>query len=188
METEFASALLAAPQPVVIGVRMRPYALGHHLLLTQIGSAFVTRDRIPLFDDLIASACICAHSWEENQKLLRSSWRRWLTLKVWGTLAGKFDIPAAVESLFDYVSKGEQYPADIDAPKGDSFRELYAPPSARLYFFLRSNGFSESEAMNMPLPCAKWLDAARAEELGHVNFISDRVKSVIDLAKGMVAA
>ncbi len=186
MESDFAGSLLDAPQPTIIGVRMRPFSLGHKMLLARIGSAFVTRAMFPTFDDLISTTCICAHTWEENQKLLRSKWRQRITLRVWGTFAGRFDVPGAVVALWRYVNVGMSYPVDIDPPKQGEGRELCAPSSARLLLFLRRSGFSETEAMNLPLPFAHWLDAAGAEEDGKLNLVSRRTMALIAAAREMV--
>ena len=183
MEANFARALISPPQPRIIGVRMRPFALGHKLLLTQIDSAFVTRDRVPMFDDLIASAFICAHTWEENQKLIRSTFKRWLTLKVWGLLAGKFDIPQAQVDMMAYVLSGDDFPETEPPDNDQSVRELAAPPSARVYVFLRGLGLTDSEAMNMPCTAANWMMAAKLEEDGKITLLSRRRRAFLEMAR-----
>lgn len=184
MEEAFASAIVNPPQPIIIGARMQPYSLGHHLLLSHFRSAFVTREGFPQFEDLIAGAFVCANTWEENQKLLRAPFRRWFTLKVWGLFAGKFDVARAIVALSRYIADGERYPVEIENPTSDqSSRQLYAPTSARLYRFLRASGFTETEAMNMPLPVAKFMDAATAEEAGTLEIQSLQRIAFWDLAR-----
>ncbi len=182
MESNFARAVIEPSQPVIIGVRMKPYALCHSLILAQIDSAF-TSNRFPIFEDLIAAAFVCAHSWEENNRLLRSHFRRWIRLKLWGAMAGKFNIAAATVSMLQYVSTGDVYP-DTEPPKDtESMRELSAPHSARLYLFLRASGFSESEAWNMPLNAANWLHAAKAEEEGKITLMSSKRRKFLEIAR-----
>jgi hypothetical protein len=182
VEAEFVRALLSSPQPKIIGVRMKPYALGHSVLLTEIDSAFVA-GRFPTFEELIAAAFICAHSWEENQTLLRSRLKRWATLKVWGTLAGKFDIPSATISMLQHIRSGDVYP-DTEPPEHpENVRELSSPAIARTYLFLRASGFSESEAWNMPCNVANWLHASKAEEDGRITLMTQKRRQFLELAR-----
>lgn len=182
MESQFVRAILEPSQPVIIGVRMKPYSLGHSVILSQIDSGF-TAGRFPTFEDLIAAAFVCAHSWEENNRLLRSPFRRWLRLKLWGALAGRFDIVAATVSMLQYVTAGDVYP-DTEPPKDpEAVRELAAPHSARIYLFLRSSGFSESAAWNMPCNVANWLHAARAEEDGKITLMSRQRRAFLEIAR-----
>ncbi len=182
MESEFVRALLSPPQPVIIGVRMKPYALGHSALLTSINSAFVC-GQFPSFEELIAAAFICSHSWEENQKLLRSRFRRWLILKTWGLFAGKFDIPSATVSMLQYIQTGDTYPETEPPERSETMRELSAPALARLYLFLRRSGFSESEAWNMPCNAVNWMHAACSEEDGKISLMSRKRRSFLEMAR-----
>lgn len=180
---DFASALLSPPQPVCIGVRLRPFSLGHKLLLQDMDSAFVT-GRFPGHEDLIAAACVCAHTWEENLRLRESRLRRWLLLKTWGLLAGKFDIIAATATLLYYVRSSDYFP-ETEPPPRNSCRELSSPYEARLYLLLRGLGFSESEAMNMPLAAANLLYASEGETEGKIQLVHERTHAVIRAAKEM---
>lgn len=183
MQDEFARALLSPPQPIIIGVRMQPFSLGHRLLLEQIGSAFAALDRFPLFDDLIASAFICAHSWEENKRLRKSRFGRWMRLKIWGSLAGKFNIPLATIQFTQYAQDALRPPYDQQEHAG-GMRELGAPESARLYLFLRGRGFSEAEAMDIPLTAAHWLYAAEMEIQGKIDLVGPTLCEAIRRAQG----
>lgn len=164
---------------------MLPFSLGHRILLEQIESSFVC-GVFPSFDDLISSAFICAHTWEENQKMLRSPFRRLLTLKVWGWLAGKFNIPTAIMALHKYIQDGNEFPEVREKP--GEMRMLAMPHLARLYLFLRSNGFSESETMNMPLLLANLLYCTDAEQDGRLEMITDVFKETIRRSQGAKAA
>ena len=163
---------------------MRPFSLGHRLMLEQIESSFVC-GTFPGYGDLIATAFICAHSWEENQKLMRSPLRRWLTLRVWGALAGKFNIPAAILALHAYVRDGSEFPEVQEKP--GEMRQLAMPHAARLYLFLRRSGFGDVEAMNVPLAVANMLYAADAEQAGRMDFVTDTFKEMIRASQGGAA-
>lgn len=180
MESEFVKALLSPPQPVIIGVRMRPFTLGHSALLHQIDSAFVN-GTFPHFAELLAAALICAHTWEENRRMGRI--RRLLTMWVWGRLAGKFDVPNATIAMFQHIRSGDEYPETEPPEKPEAVRELAAPPVTRIYTFLRASGFSESEAWNMPLNAANWMHASVMEEEGKITLLSSRRRAFLEMAR-----
>jgi len=163
---------------------MRPFALGHRLMLEQIENGF-TSGIFPAFADLVSGAFICAHTWEENLKLNASTWRRWLRLKVWGVFAGKFDVPTAMLAFHGYVRDGDVFPETRDTP--GEMRQLSAPRLARLYLFLRAHGFSESEAMNLPMNAANILYAAKAEQEGKIDLISDTFREMVRASQGRAA-
>jgi len=165
---------------------MRPFGLGHRLLLEQIESGFVGQS-FPTYADLISGAFICAHSWAENQLLLRSPFRRWLMLKTWGLLAGRFNVPAAMVSFHAYARDGDTFP-EVQQKPSSEVRQLASPRLARLYLFLRSKGFSEQETMDMPLNVANLLYCTDAEQEGRLDLVTDTFKEMIRLSQGGLAA
>ena len=185
VERDFATALIAPATPRIIGVPMRPFALGHRLLLEQIQSSFVC-GTFPGYGDLISTAFICAHTWRENQKLMRSPLRRWFTLRIWGIFAGKFNIPVAILALHRYVKDGSDYP-EVQEKPGD-MKQLAMPHLARLYLFLRTHGFGEHEAMDMPLVAANILYCAEAEQAGRLDMVTDTFKDMVRASQGGGAA
>lgn len=161
---------------------MRPFSIGHRLILTQIDSAFVA-GRVPLYEDLIASVFVCAWSWEENQRLAASPRRRWLHFKLWGLLAGRFDIPGAMLAFLNYIRTGDVFP-ETNSPDSDSTtRELGSDQLARLYLFLRSSGFDDSSTWNMPINAANAMHAAKLEEDGKLSLIGPSRRALLDLVR-----
>ena len=58
------------PAPTdILGLRLRPLALGHIILLHRAGSAFVIPDKVPTIDDLAISILICSLSYEDGAAL-----------------------------------------------------------------------------------------------------------------------
>lgn len=150
-------------------------------MLEEVGSSFAS-GTFPGYDDLVAGAFVCAHTWEENQMLLRSPFRRWLRLRTWGVFAGKFDVPAAVLAFHAYVRDGAEFPDVVSKP--GEMKALAMPHLARLYLFLRGNGFSETEAMNMPLRVANLLYCAEAEQAGRLELVTDTFKEMVRRGQG----
>lgn len=156
---------------------MRPYALAHRVWLAGFNSPFVVGG-FPIFDDLLLGTIVCAQTWEENQKFFASRWRQWSTMKIWGLFNRRFDIPRSIVALKTYLDRSDVFP---ETEKGEGkTRELGTANSARLYAFLRSSGFSESEAWNMPLSVANILHAARLEEDGKLELVSGSRKALLD--------
>ena len=155
-------------------------------MLEQIESGFVGA-AFPSYADLISSAFICAHSWKENQSLMRSPVRRWLLLKTWGLLAGRFNVPSAMVSLHSYIRDGDVFP-EVQQKASNEMRQLAAPRLARLYLFLRSKGFSEAEAMDLPLNVANMLYCTDAEQVGRLDLVTDTFKEMVRLSQGGIAA
>jgi hypothetical protein len=180
-EREYALAVFP-PQVRCVGLPLQPYALGHRVLLHAIGSGFVVGDRVPTFDDLISSVWICAHTWEENISLLRSPIRNWLHIKTWGLFKRRFDIVAEMATFARYIRESDTFP-EVDAPKDPV--KLESAWTARLEVFLRSRGFTESEAMNMPIAKGGALYAADNEEQGRIKLMPEQTKTLIEMAKEM---
>lgn len=172
MNADFASVMVSPPRVRCIGVGLQPFTFGHWLLLRATGSRFSTGE-FPLYEDLIAGAFICAHTWEENQALLRSPLRRWLRLKVWGWLAGRFDVVKELVTLAAHVRDGAELPEQAKA-RGGGVRYLISEWDTRLFAHLLSLGYSESAALNMPLMKANKLFVAYLEESGLGEFKSKR--------------
>jgi hypothetical protein len=172
MIADFATQMVDPPRVRCIGVDLLPFSVGHELLLRKIGNAFVVGG-FPTYEHLVSAAFICAHTWEENQKLLRSRARRWLTLRAWGMAAGKFDVAAQTVALFDYIRHAREIPETKPA-KGSGVRHLVSEWDARLFAYLRLIGYSDSEILNMPLQRANLLFVAHLEEAGLMECRSRR--------------
>jgi|GEM_PF-4011282 len=162
MQQTFASAVVQ-PNPVrCIGVPLKPFSLGHLLLLRQMESAFVIGGRCS-YPDFIATAFICVHSWEENLRLLRQPFRRWLFCKVWSLLAGQFNVPIQVQVLAHHINAARETPEQKSGKPGCT-RYLHSEWETRIYKFLRSIGCEHVEALDMPLAVANALFISQLEE------------------------
>ncbi len=178
MIADFARQMVDPPRARCIGVDLKPFSLGHLFILKQIGNAFV-RNEFPTYNDLIAAAFVCAHTWEENQKILRTRFRKWLLMSVWGLLAGKFNVATQTIVLKMHVDGALEFPEQKKPTRGSSTRYLFSDDDTRLYSFLRTR-MGHSEAMNFPLRMANLMWAAQLEELGHMDFKSQRDYNIED--------
>lgn len=172
MIADFATQMVDPPRVRCLGVGTKPFCIGHILLLRAMNNSFVTGN-FPAFEDLISAAFVCVHSWEENQKLLRAPWRRWLFLKLWGKLAGRFDVTRQTLDLFAYIQSCVAIP-ETKKSSGSVVRYLFSDWETRVYSHLMSRGFTESEALNMPIGKANLLFISHLEETGSMEFQSKR--------------
>lgn len=201
MRDDFASLICNAPGARVLGVRMQPFSFGHLLLLkAQLpeANAFVS-ETFPHYEDLIAAAFICAHTWEENHELRRKPFQRWLRLKVWGGfvalatwLAQKLNRPLPFNVLDEilafkvYADAAQELP-QYRQPKPGACKHLYSEWDTRLYAYLRSVNYSHAEAMNLPLLIAHRLFVAHLEDANKMEFksqfdlgIEERMSKMLD--------
>jgi hypothetical protein len=151
-----AQAALPAPT-VCLGLLLRPYSLGHELLLFRNESPFVTRARPSQLEDLIAAAMICFQTWEENQRMYQDRllrfktwlWRRRISKMAWQLDLAAFNAYRADGCL--------EFPlSEIGRPdRGPSPRTPGAPFILRLQqWLMRTLNLTEPAAWDYPLGLA----------------------------------
>jgi hypothetical protein len=172
MQQDFASAMVQPRVVRCIGLPLKPFSLGHLLLLRHLDSAFVTGGQ-KTYNDFLTAVFVCAHSWEENQKILRSRFRQWLQVKVWSAFAGNFNIPVQADILSNYIAAARETP-EQRAGKPGATRYLVSEWEARIYKFLRWVGCSNIEALDMPLAVAQAMFIAELEEGERASFRVER--------------
>jgi hypothetical protein len=178
MPAELFASLMVQPATVrCIGVELCPFSLGHHFILHHEQSPFVVGGRFPLYDDLILAAFVCSNTWQENLDMRRAPFRRWLRAWAWGRLAGKFDVAAELVKMATYVRDAEQTP-EAKRQKGCSVRYIFSDWYTRLHAHLISLGFTEYQALDMPLAKANRLFIAHLEENGLGDFTPERDDSI----------
>lgn len=167
----------ARPEPPrCIGIQLRPYSFGHHVSLRAYDSTFLT-GRIPVFSDLILGVFICSQTWAGWQEW-KSSWKFPVFLKLWGWMAGKFDVPKEAERFAQYIKEGETCP-ELIIP--DKARALTAAWEARLKLFLiRQLGISSEAVMDYPLALAWQEYCAYGEQEDHLTLLSESDKKSLE--------
>jgi hypothetical protein len=166
--------------PKIIGAELKPLSLGHLVALDFFGNGFVSGE-VPTYPDLISGVFICSNSWAENRRYLRQQWRAKAILWAWGKLARRFSIPQAVKEFASYIESGNAFP-EIKPAKGA--KRAHSPWTARVYHFLRSSGFSEAEAMNMPMVAVNVMYCAAAESEERMELLSGDFMEAIRRSQG----
>lgn len=121
-------ALFASP-PVICGVRLRPYSLGHEMLLHRLGNPFVTGGERTA-QALMTAVLVCSRTTAENrERTLRPTVRDVARLWWWGRRwRRRMDLPTAVDSFGQYIADHSEVPEHKVAEKQDSAPHLAAAP------------------------------------------------------------
>jgi hypothetical protein len=154
------AALARAAQPataIVLGTRLRPYSLGHELLLS-------TRDlHLSKYEDLETAVLICCHSWREYSapdfwaglKARLWKWRTWQ----WRVPIMRERLEEEARKLIEYREQGSlEFPLSELAAGGNSTGSRWpgAPFLLRMHQFLMSHvGKTEADAWDYPFGLAK---------------------------------
>ncbi len=170
----------ASPEPpLCIGLRLRPYSLGHHLALRAYDSTLLS-GQPPLYTDLILAVFICSQTWRGWQEW-KESWKFPVFLKVWGCCQRRFHVEQEAQKFAAYIADGETCP-EVNVPA--NARTLDAAWESRLKLFLiRELRLTHEEAMDYPLALA-WQDyCAHGEETGRLTLLSEADKAGLDYLK-----
>ncbi len=182
----------ARPEPPrILGLQLRPYSLGHHIILRAYDSSFVTGGHLR-FQDLVMGVFICSQSWTQWESW-KCSWKLPVFLKIWGWISGKFNIKSAGECFLEYLTDGRRCP-EVNTPAKANV--LVAPWESRMKLFLvRELRLTVTEALDYPLALAWQEYCADGEAKGSLSLFSeadeqalefagsDRMKAMMDEAK-----
>jgi len=178
MDLDLAYLEAAMPDPVVLLHQdLRPYSLGHEMLLRRHGSPFVTHARAPELADVYTGVFICYHLFEvanaELAKMAVNSREFDANLVAWQELVVKANGgPVSDAQELELVSEFHRYVSE--GSKAPRFRPIYSgglrtkPGAPFLALILRTltsvYHFTQSEALNTPYGWAQWLYLVQAEQ------------------------
>jgi hypothetical protein len=175
-------AALVPPRWSVLGYELRPFCLGHRVLLTSIQSPFMVGigpDGLKPTDILLAVQ-ICGRSWEDGLVLCSdtdasdSSVRRMLR-RVIGA-----DFQKAAEILGEYFTEGSASPG-YQTPGASGGVGRWTPWEQTMRVSLmRDLGLSESEVMNRPLTRNWWDLMTLKEDEGVLTISTTEEKEFAD--------
>ena len=127
---------------------MRPLSLGHVLILRHLGNSFVTE--CPQVADLPVAAFVCAHGWRENVRKLRKPGTVAKLFRLWGFLTRRVDKAAEAKALHAHIAEAMELP-EMKRERGGGVRYLVSEWETRLFMHLREMGYSDDEALDLPL-------------------------------------
>ena len=157
--------------PMVIGLRMVPFTVGHAILLHRLGSPFVTGGRATA-KDLVEAVVVCSQSAEESIKTMASVFR-WVPLRLMRKKVSKSDIVKECHTLQEWIGDKSDCPEVLRQP-GAGSREAAMPWPERLLVGLVDIGFTEQTVLNMPVSDAERFFLTNAEMHGQVELWNDK--------------
>lgn len=177
----FADAARPAPR-CILRLPMRPYSIGHELILTQRRNPLVCLSEtefntLPISQQIAAvinAALICYRTWDENHRRERNLW-------LWGWFIRRTDWPVAIMEFRIYRAEGSLAPRITESrfsdipPSDDSVSRAFGSPFlARLIHFLSQRPLSIIQpplnpVMDYPFGQAAFEYMAAGEEQGRVQ-------------------
>lgn len=157
--------------PMVLGLRMAPFTVGHAVLLHRMGSPFVTGGDVSP-SDLVEAVIVCSQASQESVKTMRSMFG-WLPLWMMRSRIKKADLQKECAKLQEWLDNQSDCPEVLQTPGGKSKRPAMPWPE-RILVGLVSIGFTEESILAMPVLDAERLFLTHAEMEGRVELWSDR--------------
>lgn len=161
--------------PIVLGVRLVPYTVGHAIVLQRLGSPFVMGGEINP-TDLVEAVTVCSQSPLESIKSIKSRFSG-LMLWLWGKRIVKMN--ALVESdKFQLWLKEQSTAPEVLMEAGSKSKTPAMPWPERVLVGCLNIGISADDAIKMPLGDAERLILAHAEMMGQVQLWDDRSEAI----------
>jgi hypothetical protein len=177
----------ALPDPVtVLGLRLRPFCVGHAILLQRLGNPFWASGQATA-DHLVVAAMICSGTYEDGMALLTEGPGFLMRCRLAGVRAllrvspERFQVRASL--LASYVRDSTSAGPDLwEEDTEDPRRSTGMQPLVSTYLAMMRCGLTSSEALNLPLGQALWTVAADACARGRARFVSDRDREMAEIA------
>jgi len=180
----------AIPEPTtVLGLRLRPFSLGHVILLGRVRSSFVTEGEPLSLHDLALSVLICSLSYTDglslfNNRNLDRFFKRWhsrLAGESWLTRLGfrklrEIDYAQKAVEFGEYIKRASKIPNY--SYRADDFKQIECPSVQIVKVTLmRDMGFREAELMDRPWGLCLWDYVTIRALAGHISLVdSDQLK------------
>lgn len=179
----FTAAVPDAPV-TVLKLRLRPYSLGHEILLTRLESPFVCgglkNSEADLRAALLLAALVCSQTWEDACRSLHNPFLD-LFLRFWRLRLriGKQNWSGDLIGFVNYIRAGSWMP-EVNRPKSGG-RALKSPWPFRLAAILmRELNLSESDALNMSMARAAVYYAAIGDLEGMMDLFGAADQAMLD--------
>lgn len=193
----------AYPEPwQVLGVKLRPFSLGHYLKLSRLGCAFVSdKEQTATLSDLLLGVVVCSMPTTVDQDqdpfwrwLGRRSggirWQvyrafQWLRRKpvaspaeydafVWGRKVGEIDLGQKVRMFADYMDQCSSAPPYVEEHQSSPPKASGAHwTQAVLSSLVSKCGYTMQEALNVPVSRALADFIKQAETDGAVRILPE---------------
>ena len=178
MESEWASYAFQ-PETTVLRLRLRPFSVGHEILLSLEKSPFLFGGTFD-WHDLFTAVLFCSQTFREGMALRQSPRKVQIFAYAWKWfLSGRLNIISEQKAFEKYIMEGSWCPNVCEPISGYETRELKAPKAFRLIPFLCAYlNMSESEAMDFPMSRAQAYAAAIDDKEGKIDLEGKGEKSI----------
>lgn len=161
----------------ILKIKLRPFTLGHALLLQRLESPFLIGGRRPDGTDLALAVLVCSVPWERAARQAEGrmlGWRmRWLRVPVENIWGG-------VRAFEDYLREAHDGPEFWVRDQGSKKSPLHAPYYQTLKLTQMTQFHkSEREALSTPLRLALWDHAALFESKGIIELLDEKQRELI---------
>jgi len=161
--------------PVVLGVRLVPYTVGHAIVLQRLRSPFVIGGEVAP-TDLVEAVTVCSQSPLESIRSIKSRCSG-LVLWLWGKRIERMNL--IVESnKFQLWLKEQSTAPEVLMEAGSKSKRPAMPWPERVLVGCLNIGIAPDDAIQMPLGDAERLILAHAEMMGQVQLWDDRSEAI----------
>lgn len=159
----------AKPCPVVMGLRMEPFTVGHAILLHRLGSPFVHGGKATA-NDLVEAVIVCSQYAQESVKAMQSIFR-WIPIRMMRRRIMKADLIKECQVMQEWIGDQSDCPEVLREPGGRSKKPAMPWPE-RILVGLVGIGFTEDTVLRMPVVDAERMFLTHAEMQGQVELWS----------------
>lgn len=183
----FANAFLVAP-PTVLGVRLRPFSIGHAYILEATESPFFRiGDKPPELWEFCVAVQVCSRTFRDALDFCLTG--AGVDRDKWAESCAGYDMAEEALKLARYMAS---YHTSPEKWKTHGDKPPRAPWMIQLAAAVVGHGplcgQTLDDALNMPLSEALVLSAARSAYMGDESLITEEEKKSVELLKQLEAA
>lgn len=174
-------AAMVPPRWSILGYELKPFCLGHRMLLASIGSPFVVGTEAGLKpSDILAAIQICGRSWEDGLLLCSDTQESDVAVRHMLRRVSKADFQTAADLFAQYIQEGSDCPG-YQTPGAQGGVGRWTPWEQTMRVTLmRDLHLTESEVMNRPLTLNWWDFLTLKEDAGLLTICTDDERVFVD--------
>ena len=183
----------------ICGVRLRPFSMGHYIILKNIGNPMLDNSETNIADDeklcwFFQTLLICASTYEDNIEMLQNLESHKETMdKLVANLMKvmesdpHWNIFEHLRSFRDYVNFYMDVPVYFNEHESKEVTKSGIDWVQNLYFTMKKHGgYSESEIMNMNFKKLLYVWCSYAESEGSIKVINKQDLQQLARARGLI--
>lgn len=187
MSASYAKAAIPEPH-TILGQRLRPFSLGHYLILSRFDSPFLAENGAAIDrNDLIFAVMVCAMDYQEFFDFMQSP-KHEEKIRAWGNAVGLFDVEAKIMAFHAYLLSGMKAPKFWDEGEGKPKPSGTHWSQSMILTLTGKLGYTHREVLNCPLTKAISDYLRHHEEQGAVRIMTDEEIALVESIKSQEAA